>query len=96
MIGLIQVGNQAIADRYMYIPIIGLLVMIVWGGYDLAQYAKFRSALRIGFASLLVAVLSFLAYRQIGFWKSSLDLWSHTVALPVKPSLPQNLPLPTH
>lgn len=78
VIGLIQVGNQAIADRYMYLPIIGLLMMLVWGAVDILQ-DKISGRVQLAAAGIIIAVLFAVAHRQIGFWKSSYDLWAHTL-----------------
>ncbi len=80
VIGLIQVGDQAIADRYTYIPIIGLLIMLVWGAGDVLRNKLARSA-QIAIAVAIIAGLSFATHRQIGFWDNSYDLWSHTLAV---------------
>jgi tetratricopeptide (TPR) repeat protein len=90
VIGLIQVGNQAIADRYMYIPIIGLLVILVWGALELAQRENLKFVPRMGLAALIVVGLSWLSHRQIGFWKTSYDLWSHTLVVTENNSVAEN------
>jgi tetratricopeptide (TPR) repeat protein len=81
VIGVIQVGNQARADRYMYVPLIGIFVMVVWGIADWADRRKIGLPARATAAAALLAVLSFLAFRQTGYWKSSYDLWSHAVGV---------------
>lgn len=58
VIGLIQVGNQAMADRYLYLPIIGLLVVVVWGVVDLADHARLGLAVRIVAAVIIVTALA--------------------------------------
>jgi tetratricopeptide (TPR) repeat protein len=78
-IGLVQVGEQGMADRYAYIPLIGIFWMIVWGASDLAQAANVNVRWRAIPIALLLVVLSILTWRQIGFWDSSLDLWSHAL-----------------
>jgi protein O-mannosyl-transferase len=79
MIGLVQVGEQAIADRYAYLPFVGLFVMIAWGAAEFAQSKKIPTrSLAVAGAAVLVA-LSFLTYRQIGFWHDSETLWSHAL-----------------
>jgi hypothetical protein len=78
VIGVIQVGNQAIADRYMYIPIIGLLVMLVWAACDFLQ-AKVGRRIQIAASGIVVATLLIVTHRQIAFWNSSYDLWSHAL-----------------
>jgi protein O-mannosyl-transferase len=81
MIGLVQVGQQATADRYMYLPMIGLLLMLCWG---LADWAGKRKARVVGLACatvLVLAALGALTYRQVGFWHDSETLWTHAVAV---------------
>jgi tetratricopeptide (TPR) repeat protein len=79
VIGLIQVGDQAMADRYAYLPLIGIFMMIVWGAADAADRRQINLPLRAAIAVVILAALSFLTRRQIGCWKSDYDLWSHTV-----------------
>jgi tetratricopeptide (TPR) repeat protein len=79
VIGLIQVGDQAMADRYAYLPLIGIFMMIVWGAADAADRRQINLPLRAATAFVILAALSFLTRRQIGCWKSDYDLWSHTV-----------------
>ncbi|HYA25199.1 MAG TPA: tetratricopeptide repeat protein, partial [Terriglobales bacterium] len=90
VIGLVQVGNQAIADRYAYLPLLGLFVVPVWGICDLAQYKRVGSAARIITPSLVFCALSFLAYRQIGFWQNNYELWSHTLEVTKNNALAEN------
>ncbi len=81
MIGLIQVGNQAMADRYGYLPLIGLFVMIVWasaewaGAHHLSE--KFLAA--AGIAILLA--LSAVTHRQLSYWHDDFTLWAHALAV---------------
>jgi len=79
MIGLVQVGEQAMADRYAYLPFVGLFVMIVWGlaEFALARQIPARSMAVAG--ALILAALSFLTYRQVGFWHDSEALWTHAL-----------------
>jgi tetratricopeptide (TPR) repeat protein len=79
VIGLIQVGDQAMADRYAYIPLIGIFVMIVWGAADWADHKQYNIQLRTAVSVAILAALSFLTWRQIGYWRSDFDLWSHTI-----------------
>jgi len=79
VIGLIQVGDQAMADRYAYVPLIGIFVMIAYGAADLAG-AKINS-LAVPVGVCVLAALSFVTYRQLGYWSSNYDLWSHTLAV---------------
>ncbi|MFZ0314625.1 MAG: tetratricopeptide repeat protein [Candidatus Korobacteraceae bacterium] len=79
MIGLVQVGAQAMADRYAYLPFVGLSVMICWGAAELAQQWHIPAAVLpvIGLAVLTALILG--ANRQIAYWKDDVTLWSHTV-----------------
>jgi len=79
VIGLIQVGDQAMADRYAYLPLIGIFVMIVWAAVDAADRTQLNLPLRTTIAVVILATLSFLTWRQIAYWRSDYDLWSHTV-----------------
>jgi tetratricopeptide (TPR) repeat protein len=81
MIGLLQVGQQATADRYTYLPLIGLAVAAVWAVRSLASCCRAGS---LAAAILGVAVLGALiplTWRQIGTWKSSVTLYEHALAV---------------
>ena len=79
VIGIVQVGRQAMADRYAYLPFIGLFVMAVW----LAAELLARTRLSLPAAAILtLAVLSSYAaasYIQIGYWRNSYSLFSHAL-----------------
>ena len=79
MIGLIQVGVQAMADRYAYLPFIGLFIMICWG---VADWSEQRHISPVWLATVSIAVLVALtvtARVQLGHWTDNVTLWSHTV-----------------
>jgi len=82
VLGLVQVGEQGMADRYAYLPMIGLFIAAVWGLFDLAQ--KVESGQRRYAAAaggVVLIVFTFLCVRQVGFWRSNLDLWAHAAAV---------------
>ena len=81
VIGLVQVGEQAMADRYAYIPLIGIFIMIAFGLDDGAEANKIPPLWRAIPARCVLAALSFVTVRQIGFWRSEYALWAHTVAI---------------
>ena len=81
VIGLIQVGEQAIADRYAYIPLIGVFVMAVWGAADLADTRQLSFGSRAKTAAVILAILSLFTIDQLRYWQSAVDLWSHTVGV---------------
>jgi tetratricopeptide (TPR) repeat protein len=78
-IGLIQVGDQAMADRFAYIPELGIFVMIVWAFADLLDAQKIPLVWRMIPSALVLAMLAAVTHRQIAYWHSSYDLWSHAV-----------------
>ncbi len=80
VIGLVQVGDAAMADRYAYIPLIGIFVMIAFGAADLAAQRKIGVWVTIPAAVALLA-LAAATHRQIGYWQSNTDLWSHALAV---------------
>lgn len=79
VIGLVQVGSQAMADRYAYIPLVGVFVMVVWFLADIADSFACPLPQRLAFAAVVVLVLASLTWRQVGFWKNSICLWTHTL-----------------
>ncbi len=80
VVGLVQVGEAAMADRYAYIPLIGIFVMIAFGIADLAHQKNWGLLPAIPAAVVLIT-LSFATHRQIGYWQSNEELWSHTLAV---------------
>ena len=81
VIGVIQVGSQAMADRYAYIPLIGIFVMVVWTAADWAKETNLGLAAQLMPAICLLITLAFATYRQVGYWRSNLDLWTHSLAV---------------
>jgi Tfp pilus assembly protein PilF len=81
VIGLVQVGDQAMADRYAYLPLIGIFCIIVWGIAEVVDRWGLDSRSTIVTTAAVLAVLSFLTRKQIGVWHSSFGLWSHAVAV---------------
>jgi len=81
MIGLVQVGNQAMADRYAYLPLIGLFVMIVWAAAEWAgtRHASTRLLAAAGLTILLA--LSVVTHIQLSYWHDDLTLWAHALAV---------------
>jgi Flp pilus assembly protein TadD len=74
VIGLVQVGSQSMADRYTYLPLLGVFAAVAWGGEALLGPRPIL-------ASSAVLVLGFLAWRQSGFWKDSRALAEHALAV---------------
>jgi tetratricopeptide (TPR) repeat protein len=79
VIGLVQVGSQARADRYMYLPLIGLSLAVAWGA---AQFADASADHRRACGIVAATVLSLLggcAWQQVSYWQDSETLWTHTL-----------------
>ena len=79
VIGVVQVGNQAMADRYVYSPLIGIFVIVAWAAADWAQRRELGLSLRVIPAICVVVALSVVTYRQIGYWRDSLAVWTHAL-----------------
>ncbi len=90
VIGIVQVGQQAMADRYSYVPLIGLFVAIVWGAGELpARWPQTKSWLAVC-AAAVVAACAVLTWRQAGYWRSSYTLFEHAVAVTRDNAVAQN------
>jgi tetratricopeptide (TPR) repeat protein len=83
VIGLIQVGPHALADRYTYVPLIGLFIVLTWGAAELARRLRCGRPLLWTAGAVAVAVLSFFAWQQVGHWRNTVTLFEH--ALKVEP-----------
>jgi len=81
VIGLVQVGVQAMADRYAYISFIGLFICIAWGVADLARWKRISPAWLAAAALAILAVFGMLTYHQVGYWHDSETLWEHALAV---------------
>jgi protein O-mannosyl-transferase len=78
VIGLVQVGGQAMADRYTYLPLIGLFVVVSWGAWDLAGRRRGRRALATA-AVAAIAVLAVAARAQVGYWRDGVTLFTRAL-----------------
>jgi protein O-mannosyl-transferase len=79
MLGLKQVGAQAMADRYAYLPFIGLFIMVCWGVSDWAEVRRLSTAWQAAFSIAALLALMAVTHRQIGFWSDHVTLWTHTL-----------------
>lgn len=81
VIGLVQVGAQAMADRYMYLPMIGILLIIVWGVGDLCVQFKLPRPALLAISVILLFACALRARNQVGVWKDDGTLFSHALAV---------------
>lgn len=80
MIGLVQVGNQAMANRYTYLPFVGLFVMVVWGAADIANRFSIKKYVATAAVAIVIA-FCVVTYRQLAYWHDDFSLWSHTLTV---------------
>ncbi|HEX3619926.1 MAG TPA: tetratricopeptide repeat protein [Candidatus Udaeobacter sp.] len=81
VIGIVQVGGQTMADRYFYIPSIGLFIVIAFGLADIARSWRLAPSLRTGIAVAVLLILATLTNAQIHRWSDSFTLFKHTLAV---------------
>jgi protein O-mannosyl-transferase len=80
VIGIVQVGGQAHADRYTYIPFVGLFVIVVWSANNFLSYLDSQKRATLIIISILtLGVLSVITRHQVAYWKNDLTLFSHTI-----------------
>ena len=79
MIGLVHVGNQAMADRYAYLPFIGLFLMACWGVADLAERRHVPLIVLRCACMIVLLVLAVLTHYQLAYWNDNVTLWTHTI-----------------
>lgn len=79
VLGLVQVGGQAMADRYSYIPSVGLFVMAVWGIADLVAERRVPIRIATAVAIIWLSIMGSLAWVQTGYWRDSISLYRHTL-----------------
>jgi tetratricopeptide (TPR) repeat protein len=81
MIGLVQVGFQAMADRYAYIPLLGIFVIVCWGATDLIETWHVPTTVTAVCAAAILLTLGIALHRQVGFWSDNITLWTHTLEI---------------
>lgn len=79
VIGLVQVGAQAMADRYSYVPSVGLFIMVAWGGCDILRRIGVGETWQNIIALGIVVALSAAAWIQVGHWRDDETLFSHAI-----------------
>jgi tetratricopeptide (TPR) repeat protein len=79
VIGLVQVGLQALADRYTYVPLIGIFVIIAWGVPELTRKWHHQKTLMAVSCSLILTILMFSTWSQAKYWQNSIKLFEHAI-----------------
>ncbi len=81
VIGLVQVGEQGHADRYTYLPHIGLFLLAVWLAADLTAVRRSKSRFAVATAAVIIVALAWAAFIQTSYWRNSETLWTHALAV---------------
>jgi Tfp pilus assembly protein PilF len=81
VIGVVQVGFQGMADRYTYVPLIGIFVMIAWAGADLAAEVRSRRIAAAALATMVLLILSMMSWVQTGYWRNGIVLFRHALGV---------------
>jgi len=80
-IGIVQVGAQAMADRYTYVPSIGLLIIIGWGLPSIIPQFKYKKIVLMAVSVVVLLALILCTRRQVSFWQNSYKLYSHALSV---------------
>lgn len=79
VIGIVQVGNQALADRYSYIPLTGLFIIIAWGALDIFSKFNYKKNILAALAAIVLIASTICTYIQTSYWQSSITLFEHAL-----------------
>lgn len=90
VIGIVQVGLQSMADRYTYVPLIGVFVALVWGAHELASLERLRIVAQLAAGLTAVAVCGLLTVRQVATWHDSETLFRQALRVTERNYLAHN------
>ncbi len=90
VIGLVQVGIQSMADRYSYVPLIGLFILVAWGVSEAIPPRSWRAPVLAVGAGLVLSACAILTFRQVQYWRDSEALFTHAVQVTEKNYLAYN------
>jgi protein O-mannosyl-transferase len=79
VIGIIQVGKQSMADRYTYLPLIGIGIGLAWSAPLLFRRENTRKRILFPLVAVFICILSFVTWKQCGYWKNSIELFHHAL-----------------
>ncbi len=79
VIGILQVGRQALADRYAYQSFLGLFILVCWGVADWSKHKRLPAAFLPSISALVLLALTVVTYRQIGYWNDNLAMWTRAL-----------------
>jgi Tfp pilus assembly protein PilF len=81
VIGLVQVGGQSMSDRYSYLPLVGLFVILAWGGWELWSRWRLPQSFLVLAVLLLLAAGAWQTRIQVGYWQNTEQLFRHALAV---------------
>ena len=81
VIGIVQVGDQSMADRYTYIPLIGLFMIIAWGVADIFSGWRHKKILFFSSSIMVIFILSLMTWRQTAYWENGLTISKRAVSV---------------
>jgi tetratricopeptide (TPR) repeat protein len=81
VIGIVQVGRQAMADRYTYVPLIGLFIMIAWGIPELLKKWRYCKETLFVSSTLICLGLLIITWTQVGYWHNNISIYDHTLKI---------------
>ena len=81
MIGLVQISIHSMADRYAYIPMLGVFIIIAWGAGDLVEKWHLPQSVPITASAVALIALGVMLSLQVSFWRDNVTLWTHTLAI---------------
>ena len=79
MIGIVQVGRQAMADRYAYLPFVGLFIIAVWGCGELFERLQVSALVQIAISAAVLVGYASVAFLQVNYWHNSYTLFAHAL-----------------
>jgi len=90
VIGVVQVGSQALADRFTYIPLVGLFIIVAWAVPELLKKWPYRKEALIALSALCLLCLFLVTWRQVGYWRNSIVLYDHDLEVADRSDLIHN------
>ena len=79
VIGIVQVGSQALADRYTYVPLIGIFLMVAWGISDWVSKRHYRRIILFTLTAIIFSLLTITSRLQVKYWSNSVTLFDHAI-----------------
>merc|ERR1711969_513138 len=79
VIGIVQIGGQAMADRYAYIPLIGIFIIVAWGVPELISKWRYKEKVLSISVGIIIFALLITTWRQVSHWKNSITIFKHAI-----------------